>query len=509
MKLVKYIILALGLVAGGTSCNDFLDEKPNKTSSIDPTHADQLEYLFNNYYSFYSESNRALLFSTDDYGLLTELIDAESSTYGVAEVQFATWDYKYLPTDWREWYWGGEYSKIFTANYVLNKLSSVSGTSEQKNKLRLEAHFIRAYSLWNLAQIYCLPYTDANKNELGLVLKKTTSFEESTKRATLEETYKQIELDLAEALKIEEKLIKVSDKKRKIWRASKSCVNAFAARYYLNRSSYARALEHAEVALAEYNSLVDYNVDMRYSSIPSTVNVNGVPVLVKFPYTHDNQSDMTDMLEWKEFYYFRVLSHESWWYIPSKELLNLYDKEYDLRYKYHMVENYSYDRGLIDPAYEYPGYIFFFKDRIPLGPTVAEMLITKAECLARDSKVQEAMNVLNQLRDKRFDANAPSGRKYISATDKQDAIKKISDERRREMPFSQRWYEIRRFNNNEDPSDDIGTLTRNFYRYNDAIVENGGNVTTYTLEKNSRRYAAPIPYTELQSSNGVIEQNKY
>src|SRR5690606_31091583 len=125
-------------------------------------------------------------------------------------------------------------------------------------------------------------------------------------------------------------------------------------------------------------------------------------VTLKFPYTHDNQSDMTDMIGWKEFMYFRMLYHASWWYLPSQELLDLYDKDNDLRYEYHMVEGYSYDRGMTNPAYDWPGYVFFFKDRLPSGPTTAEMLLIKAECEARGDQVATAMNTVNQLRAKRM-----------------------------------------------------------------------------------------------------------
>ncbi len=508
MKIIKYIMLLLSTTLIISSCVEFLDQKPSKTSSLVPTTVEQLEYVLNNYSNFYLETNRTVIYSSDDYGLLPELLDAKSNAYGVVAIQFGGWDILNLPFDGRENFWQGEYRKIFSANMVLANLSKVSGSDEKKDILSQEAHFIRAYSMWVLAQTYCLPYTEANKSELGLTLKTSTSFEEPFARATLEETYEMIDSDLQEALKINTPLDKVNNKNRS-WRASKAAVNAFAARYYLNKNDYVKALSHAEVALGQHNEMVDYNVDMRYSSILSKVTVNGVAVEVKYPYTHDNQTDPTDMMEWKEFYYFRMISHESWWYVPSRELLALYDQTYDLRYKYHMVKNYSYDRGLTNPAYEYPGYIFFYKDRIPAGPTVAEMLLIKAECLARQNKVPEAMSAVNLLRAKRMLNTAPSSAINLSATGKDDAISKILQERRREMPFSQRWYDLRRLNNNEDSNDDIPVLTRQFYGYNSATIDKSTGIITYTLPKNSRRYAAPIPNTEIQSSNGVIVQNTY
>lgn len=508
MKNFKYLTLSLILIATLISCDVFLNQKPSKNSSLVLTTVEQLDFLLNSYSSFISESNRAVIYSSDDYGLLKELYDARASSYTIAGVQFATWNIENLPFDSREGYWQSEYRKIFTANMVLSNLSKVSGPEEKKEKLKQEAHLIRALSMWNLVQTYCLPYTEANKEELGIVLKQSTSFEEPYGRATLKETYDFIENDLTEALKLTSKM-EIVNNKFKSWRASKAAANAFAARFYLNRNDYTKALSHANTALQEHSVMMDYNTDMRYSTIPSNVTVGGVPIPIKYPYTHDNQSDPTDIMEWKEFYYLRVLYHESWWYIPSPELLSLFDKTYDLRYKYHMVENYSYDRGLTNPAYEYPGYIFFFKDKIPSGPTVSEMLLIKAECLARQDKVPEAMASVNQLRAKRIDNSAPLSTINLTANSKREAITKILEERRREMPFSQRWFDIRRLNHNEDGSDDVSTLTRNFYGYSSSTVTPSTGIITYTLEKNSRRYAAPIPNTEIQSSNGVIVQNNY
>ncbi|MFB0972970.1 MAG: RagB/SusD family nutrient uptake outer membrane protein, partial [Bacteroidales bacterium] len=87
--------------------------------------------------------------------------------------------------------------------------------------------------------------------------------------------------------------------------------------------------------------------------------------------------------------------------------------------------------------------------------------------------------------------------------------KLIIEERQREMPFTERWYDIRRLNNNEDSNDDVGELTRNYFPYSAASVLTTEEPITYTLSKDSRRYAAPIPEADITASNGAIEQNEY
>jgi hypothetical protein len=507
-KLISKILPLLSVVCVFSSCEKFLEEAPSKTSSLVVKTTAQIDALLNTQNTFYTEENRTQIYGTDDVGLTVDLYNAGRGVFStMAAFQFNTWDYQYLPDDTRELFWSGEFKKIFTANLALGNLDEATGTQAEKDVIKADAHFIRAYSYWELANTYCLPYTEANKNEKGLPIKTGISFDDPMERQSLEKVYQQIESDLAEALKTPLSLTQSG--KPRHWRASKAGVNAFAARYYLNRNDNLKAIEYANAALADYSVLVDYNTEMKYGKDQSVTINSGTPsaqtVVLKYPYTHDNQTDQTDMIGWKEFLYFRMLNHGSWWYIPSIELLNLYDKDHDLRYQYHIVEGYSYDRGMTKPAYDYPGYIFFFKDKIPSGPTVAEVLLTKAEAQARSDNPNGAMTTLNLLRAKRL---KPGVWVNLVATGKDDAIKKVLEERRREMPFVQRWFDLRRYNNNDDPNDDV-VLTRTFYPYNAGSVLFNEPVKTYTLPKNSRRYAAPIPRTEIISSNGIIEQNTY
>ncbi|MGV3765596.1 MAG: RagB/SusD family nutrient uptake outer membrane protein [Chitinophagaceae bacterium] len=505
-KKIKLYTL-LGLLMGAASCNSYLDKQPSKTTSLEVTTTAQLDALFNTYSSFYAEGNRTAIYGTDDFGLTKAIYDARPGTFSMAAFHFGLWDIPFLPDDTRENFWSGEFRKIFTANMALEYVNSVAGTEEEKAIIKVDAHLVRAYSYFQLANTYCLPYTEANKTQPGLPIKTATSFEQPLERQPLEEVYKLIESDLQEALKVQLPLMQ--NGKARHWRANKAAVNGFAARYYLSLGNYPEALKYANNALADHSILVDYNVDMRYGN-PQNIGIDaGTPeaktVTLQYPYTHNNQTDFTDMIGWKEFMYFRMLNHESWWYIPSQELLDLYDKDNDLRYRYHIVEGYSYDRGMTKPSYDYPGYIFFFKDRIPSGPTTAEMLLIKAECLARDNKVADALAAVNTLRAKRL---APGAWVNLTAATKEEALTKILQERRREMPFVHRWYDVRRYNNNADPSDDV-VMTKEFYPYTISNVLSTEPVKTYSLPKDSRRFAVPLPRTEMISSNGAIEQNTY
>lgn len=511
MKTSIYIISMMALAI--ISCDDYLDQKPSKTTSVVPETTDHLESLLNDYYYLKQEKNDAVLYGSDDYGLYPEICQAKQNIYAPWKVMFAVWDIRYLPEEGSGMAWGTGYSNIFKANMVLDYLPRVSGDEQVKKRLKAEAHLMRAYSSWYLANTYALPFTEANKNEPGIVLKQSTSFEEPMVRASLEKTYRMIESDLAEALKIDVGLTTVNGK-YKMWRGNKPAVYGFAARYYLFRNNYTEALKYADMALQEHGELVDYNTEMHFYENKDEIVINiGTPdeqtVEVTYPCTYEFNDDASVIFRWKELYYLRILEEGSYWFIPSKELLKLYDKQYDLRYKYHYVPNYSYVRGLTKPAYEWPGYVFFGVKGIPSGPTTAEMILIKAECQARQGNYTDAMNTVNLLRVKRMSAEAPAETVRLSASSKEEAIGEILEERRREMPFSMRWFDIRRLNSNEDPNDDVPELKREFYSFTNSAILDKDPLKTYTLPKNSRRYAQPILNTEIERSEGGIKQNIY
>jgi starch-binding outer membrane protein, SusD/RagB family len=122
MKFNIITIILVTVIGTLSSCEKFLEESPSKTSSLVVTTTAQLDALLNNYSStFYKEGNRTAIYSTDDFGLTTDLYNARPGTFSsMATIQFMLWDIEYLPQDTREGFWSGEYKKIFNANMVLD-----------------------------------------------------------------------------------------------------------------------------------------------------------------------------------------------------------------------------------------------------------------------------------------------------------------------------------------------------------------------------------------------------
>lgn len=517
MKLKNIAIYGLMLAAATTfvACDEWLSEEPSKSTNKTLTTTEQLDALLGNYSLFYQEQMTPM-YGSDDWGITPEFHTAKSGGVFNATSQLPYILYANEVDDSRYSVWQKEYSKIYYANMAIEQAMSLEGPEEDKANLKAEGHFLRAYSMFQLAVAHTLYYTGSNGDELGLSL-QTTTFEDSAARANLADTWAAIEADLQEALQIKVPL-KSGDRNR-VWRGTTASVNAFAARYYLYLGDMAQAKSYAEKALAEYSTLWDYNT-MEYSQSTMSYEINSSTnketVSLKLPSGYDVRlSGAANFGAWFDepgVYFARDCYHASWWFVPSQSLVDTYaidvnDPQNDLRFRYFFVEDFSLRTCTKDPAFHWWGVMQHYMESINAGPSVAEMMLIKAECQARAGEYAEAMKTLIPLRKARIATEAYT---ELTASSKDDAIKKVLQERRRELFMVMRWYDLKRLNANDYAADDV-TVTRQFYDYNPAsgsVIMDGG-VKTYTLEPNSRHYAIPIPKTEIANGKGAIEQNVY
>lgn len=516
LKTIAIAVLSVSVLFlnGCNKVDDFLGAEPSKNSNKTIETAEQLDGILANYSKFY-EDNTDMVWACDDFGFLESVQRYYSSGYGTAQLINGLWADDNT-VDARYNTWMKEYPRVYFANLVLNYIDQVSGDEAYKANLKAEAHFVRAYCMFQLALAHTLYYDGSNGDELGLTLKSSISFEESAARASLKETWDFIDADVQESLKITKKY-KNSDGMRQTWRGTTASVNAFAARYYLYRGDYTKAKDYAEKALTEYGDLLDFNTEMYFDesqSEPYVINA-GTPkeetIVIKFPWTKPQGNIAKNVIEWKEMLYARTGYNGYWWFIPSEDLMNVFkkdapngDPDNDLRYHYFMHLDFGVrfaektDNGRI------PGYCQFFYQGIVSGPSTAEMNLIIAECLAREGNASGAMTYVNKLRKTRI---ATAAYKDLTASSADDAVKKVLDERRREMPFVIRWYDLKRLNA-LDPANKV-TVVRKFYKYTTTSVLMNDGLVEYKLEPNSRHYALPINNDEINNSDGVLQQNTY
>lgn len=492
MKLLQYSFLIVGMIAM-TGCKKYLSEEPTKQSSIQTV--DQLEALINNAGRFAIETNYTAAYSTDDCEITKELYAKNPNAFSNDQLQYYVFGIDGVANQ-NDQLWSGEYRKIFTANLILESIDQVKGDDAIRNRVKADAYFIRAYSNWVLVNYYCAPYSSANQGSLGLPIKKTVDFLESGKRATLKETYDFILSDIAEAQKT------APDDVNPLlpWRVSQKTISAFLSRFYLFTGEYDQSLAEANKALAtSTRALIDYNTLAQGNS--ATYSVNNSTITLNYTVLNDWKAyNGSKYLYWQESYYTRYVANPFQWYVPSSSLLALYDTQNDLRYKKFMIKNGGLRMSVSDPAaFRYT--MFYDGYYLPEGLTIAEVLLNKAEALARKGDLA-AMDAVNQLRMKRM----TTGRYVpLTATGKDDAIKKVLEERRREMPFAMRWCDIRRFSVNEYPADDI-TVTRNFFNASLTSVD-ANTPKSYTLDP--KRYLVPINNLDINASKGQLVQNPY
>lgn len=491
MKYFKYIPVIIILVFA-TGCKKYLAEEPTKQASIKT--AEQLDALMNNNNNFNNNVNYpGLNFSTDDMEISPALYSASIGLWSTDNLLHFTFDVQQLQDRPSDVFWNGEYKKIFTANIILQNVDKVEGSATLKKQLKADAHFARAFSYWMMVNYYCLPYSIANENAPGLPIKRTVDYGESLVRASLKATYEFIESDLQEALATDQDDVDLA----KPWRVSKKAVAAFLSRLYLIKGDLVKSLEQSNLALATTKAtLVDYK-----TLLPGTPQTFTNPSDT-LNYSELNNWAAVQFLYWKEFFYTRIAYNSSQWNIPTPSLMSLYDQSNDLRFKYHFIPNSNRRFGIVSPAVF--RYTFFSDGRYqPIGPTVSEILLNKAEVLARQGDITNAMAAINTLRAKRMSIVVPP----VTAATKDEAILKVLEERRREMPFAMRWFDIRRFSVNDYAADDV-TVQHTFYNIINGVPDVSTSVT-FTLAPGSKRYAVPINNSEIVNSQNQIEQNKY
>ena len=485
-RIFLLVIIASTLLAG---CEGFLSELPTKSSTDPLETVEQLRAVLDNP-NYRSSVYYASAFSHDDCGIDLSIVDAYQS-FNVPGLYHYTFNVDDIEVEAEDALWKEHYALIFKANLVIENADKVSGDPAERARVKAEAHFYRAYLYWELANNYCLPYAAVNMNEPGLPKRTSTSMEEDYSRTTLAETYAQIDRDIAEAMKID----KVA--RDYAWRGSKAAVQAFLSRYHLHRCEYDKVIEAADFALNNLGetSLKDYN------TLNSASGSNGGSELSDIAVSNPKFTN------WQELFFLRFAYLSSQWYVPSNELIAMYDQTNDMRYRWFFTNPYPRFGAAVQGLPANCRYnVFSDGSMLICGPSIQEVMLNKAEALVRRSNpdITTAMNLINKLREYRV---APHAGRDLSASDKNDALRKILEERRRELAFAHRWWDVRRFAYNETADDDVA-ITRTFYRVTQGAIDRSQTLQ-YSLPVGSRRYAVPINGVDIDLSKGQLVQNEY
>lgn len=433
-----------------SSCQKFLDVKPDKTLVVPQTLAD-CQALADDYYNMNSSSPTAGEVTSDDYYV-------NSNDYSALSVQRDQQNYiwqKDAVTYDGDWF--SPYVAVYESNLILETLSQIpiSATNAQQwNNIKGAALFYRAFAFSQLLPLYTKPFNKSTaSNTPGIVLKLNTSISEKLTRATLQQCYDQVLQDLQIASHL---LPAVASKTT---RPVKAAAFGLLARVYLQTGNYQLGADFADSCLSVTPKLLDYNTLDTTSQTP-------IPIFNSETIYYSN-SPGTSILSPP------ICRIDS-------DLYRSYATN-DLRRLIYFTNNfdgtYSFQGG-----YDGIGYGTFFT-----GIATDEIYLTRAESLARLGQVDPAMADLNELLKKRYKTGTFTA---LSAGSADAAIKLILKERRKELLFrGLRWPDLRRLN--QDPEFQV-ILTRNL------------NNVTYNLPPNDPRYVQLIPQ-EVISQSGIIQ----
>lgn len=451
MKKILYF-LSLLLLTISMGCQKFLDEKPNSRVAVPETLID-LQALLDRSENMNDKDPAYGEGAADDYFLTSENL----VRVGVKGQEAYVWQQK--PYSFNN-DWARSYNTANIANICLDQLVKIERTKENSaawDNVKGAALFFRSRSFLNLLWIHAKAYDDETaKNDLGIVLRLNSDFNEKSVRANVADSYSQVISDLEESVDLLP--IQVDH----VMRPSKIAAYALLARTYLSMRKYDLALNYAKKSLELKGDLMDYNE---------------IDVTLQRPFKSFNSE---------------VIFHSSVssFFIPNTQttygyvdtILYSYYDDQDLRKQlfFNPTGNYQVFKG------NYMDGLFLHW--MFTGLTTAEMYLVRAECYARIGKIGEAMADLNTLLKKRRMGNEHyEGEK---PNNKDEALEIILRERRKELLFrGLRWIDVKRLN-----KEGAGIVLK-------RVVDG----EEYQLPPNDNRYALPLPVDIIDITG--IEQN--
>jgi len=428
-------ITLLSIALGG--CDRFLDIKPDK-SLVTPTKLVDLQALFdsesttNFYLAGLGEASSDNYYITDDQWNGLDQALRQTYVWG-DEIQYSYWANPWLNL----------YSAVYTANFVLESLEKFDKAEniDEWNDLKGQALFHRGYTFFKIASVWAQAFDgETAAQDMGIPLRLSSDFNEPTNRSSLQQTYNQLLTDVTQSigylpLRPINKL-----------RPSKHAAYALLSRIYLAMRDYPSAEAYADSSLHIDRTLMDFN-DLDTNSNNPIARFNDEII-----FAMGNNHHLT---------------------LPSRArvdtvLLSLFDAN-DLRRPIYFRLNsdsitYRFKGSYMD------SYVVF------QGLANDEILLNKAECMARSGHSEEALKILNRLLLNRFKQGAFDG---IDDVEENEVLNIILEERRKELVFRDlRWTDIKRLN--KEPGREV-------------FLQRMINGEIDRLLPNENRYALPIP----------------
>ena len=465
-----FLIIFAGCIS---SCkkfkDDYLDVKNDTRTTVPTTIADFQAILDDGLYTngrdgaFNAQmSNMMGLLAGDEVYLKQQTLYDVSFSLHYFHRNVHLWeDAIYLPDhDLTNDDWFTGYKRIFFSNLVLSGLAGIKPAGSEMQaweNAKGSALFYRSYALYELAQQYCKAYDPATaEKDPGLILRQEYDVTVTYPRTNLARAYEMMLNDLQESIPL------LPDRPMIVLRPSKAAAYAILARIHQIMGNHAQAGVYAGKALEIWPSLLDFNNVQKAGTYTFKNDLaKSNPEVIFYAYTGTGLYSASRM---------NIDSNLLLKYEPADLRRNLY---YATRPAGNIYFIGSY----------YGGSTFF------TGLAADELYLIRAESYARENDVANAMKDLNYLLQHRYDKDQFNPK---AAADKDEALRMILEERRKELFLrGTRWIDLRRLN--KEPG------------FETPLVKFDQLGKRIEVPPASPKYVFPIPSAEIDISG--IPQN--
>ncbi|PAW92331.1 hypothetical protein CKK33_02010 [Mucilaginibacter sp. MD40] len=457
------ILLLLGLCSFCCGCKKFLAITPS-SQTVNPTTIKDFQEVLNS-----DSLVRTQFFPLD---LMTDDMQLSDLQYGMGD-NFYRRTYQWEQSIWNpaqiDFMYTNSYSRILQMNVILNRIGAAvadaANTTQVRNNIISQALINRAWYYLQLVNTYGAAYDPATaKSDPGVPLVTVPDAYALPARSSVEAVYTLILSDLKTAVANNSLPSKGID----IIHPGKAAGFALLARAYLYRADYKAAQVYADSSLNLVSSLLDQN---SRAYVPNQLQdlVGNPEVLLGRTSTDEG--------------FYTV--YKSTFTIGNSLLDSLggffsQDKRFSTRFS---TSRFSFGSYLQNPI---NAQQIVFDNSV----AVPEVLLIKAECLARSGDADGAGKLLDRLRSNRIPPDALTARNYTAA----NILSYVLGERRRELCFhgGLRLFDLKRLNTSPILKTDLMRMS------------SSGTVYA-TLPAGSARYLFPFSPIVLAANPNIVQ----
>ena len=492
----KYILSTLLLLLGAGACQkNFLDRQPPGELTFDKFFqtSDQAVEATNAVYEQFRSFDCIAL----GYLGVTDIISDDADKGSIPDDQPPLAEIDNFAFDPSNTYFSavyrGYYRAIARANIAIENIPKVDMDPALRDRLIGECKFLRAYSYYLLVQWF---------GKLPVITTTLTSEEYyAQSRQPVSDVYDQIERDLKDAVNTlpNKEDYAAADKGR----VSKGAAKALLAKLYMLKKDYAQA----ETYLLDVINSGSYALLPKYADVFTLSGENSSESIFEMQSVAlpTQQSAGPGSSPYNMVQGVRGVPNLGWGFNrPSDNLISAYENSLDPRRKATII--YEGDQlpdgtvvqpnpQIFQPRYNKKAWVPSHPGLQDNGPgniriiRYADVLLLAAEALNENGKSAQALTYLNMVRKRARDSSPvplPGLLPDVTITDQTQLREKIYRERRVELAMEQqRWFDLLRWGRA-------------------ASAMQAAGKTNFTPGKHE---LLPIPQTEVDLTNGQIEQN--